>query len=316
MIFSGSMVAIVTPFHNGAVDEEKLRQLVKFQINKGTSAIVPCGTTGESATLTHEEHNQVVSIIVDAVGKKVPVIAGTGSNSTKEAIQLTRRAKEVGADAALLITPYYNKPTQEGLFEHYKAVAETVDIPLILYNVPGRTSVNMLPQTVERLAEFENIVGIKEASGSLSQVTEILQRCKDAITVLSGDDALTLPILAVGGKGVISVAANIIPGRMAELANLCLQGEWPVAANIIPGRMAELANLCLQGEWPKAKDLNLILCPLFRALFYETNPIPVKTALFLMGMIRDEFRLPLCAMSEWNLSKFKEMLIEYQLLPG
>lgn len=293
MMFSGSMVAIVTPFHNGVVDEEKLRQLVKFQINKGTSAIVPCGTTGESATLTHEEHNQVVSIIVDAVGKKVPVIAGTGSNSTKEAIQLTRRAREVGADAALLITPYYNKPTQEGLFEHYKAVAETVDIPLVLYNVPGRTSVNMLPQTVERLAQFDNIVGIKEASGSLSQVTEILQRCKDAITVLSGDDALTLPILAVGGKGVISVAANIIPGRMAELANLCLQGEWP-----------------------KAKDLNLILCPLFRALFYETNPIPVKTALFLMGMIRDEFRLPLCAMSEWNLSKFKEMLIEYQLLPG
>ncbi len=293
MMFSGSMVAIVTPFHNGAVDEEKLRQLVKFQINKGTSAIVPCGTTGESATLTHEEHNQVVSIIVDAVGKKVPVIAGTGSNSTKEAIQLTRRARDVGADAALLITPYYNKPTQEGLFQHYKAVAETVDIPLILYNVPGRTSVNMLPQTVERLAQFDNIVGIKEASGSLSQVTEILQRCKDAIIVLSGDDALTLPILAVGGKGVISVAANIIPGRMAELANLCLQGEWP-----------------------KAKDLNLILCPLFQALFYETNPIPVKTALFLMGMIRDEFRLPLCAMSDWNLSKFKEMLVEYQLLPG
>ena len=232
MMFSGSMVAIVTPFHNGAVDEEKLRQLVKFQINKGTSAIVPCGTTGESATLTHEEHNQVVSIIVDAVGNKVPVIAGTGSNSTKEAIQLTRRAREVGADAALLITPYYNKPTQEGLFEHYKAVAETVDIPLILYNVPGRTSVNMLPQTVERLAQFDNIVGIKEASGSLSQVTEILQRCKDAITVLSGDDALTLPILAVGGKGVISVAANIIPGRMAELANLCLQGEWPKAKDL------------------------------------------------------------------------------------
>jgi len=291
-MFSGSMVAIVTPFHNGAVDEEKLRQLVKFQINKGTSAIVPCGTTGESATLTHEEHNQVVSIIVDAVEKKVPVIAGTGSNSTKEAIQLTRRAKEVGADAALLITPYYNKPTQEGLFQHYKALAETVDIPLILYNVPGRTSVNMLPQTVERLAQFENVVGIKEASGSLSQVTEILQRCKDNITVLSGDDALTLPILAVGGKGVISVAANVIPDRMAELTKLCLQGEWS-----------------------KAKDLNLSLHPLFQALFYETNPIPVKTALFLMGMIRDEFRLPLCDMSEWNLSKFKEMLVEYQLLP-
>ena len=293
MMFSGSMTAIVTPFRNGAVDEEKLRQLVNFQINKGTSAIVPCGTTGESATLTHEEHNQVVSIIVDAVGKKVPVIAGTGSNSTREAIQLTRRAREIGADAALLITPYYNKPTQEGLFQHYKAVAETVDIPLILYNVPGRTSVNMLPQTVERLAQFENIVGIKEASGSLSQVTEILQRCKDGITVLSGDDALTLPILAVGGKGVISVAANIIPDRMAQLADLCLQEEWS-----------------------KAKDLNLILYPLFQALFYETNPIPVKTALFLMGMIRDEFRLPLCAMSDWNLSKFKEVLVKYQLLPG
>ena len=293
MIFTGSMVAIVTPFHNGMVDKEKLKALVKFQIKKGTSAIVPCGTTGESATLTHDEHNQVVSITVEAAEKRVPVIAGTGSNSTEEAIQLTRRAREAGADAALLITPYYNKPTQEGLYQHYKAVAETVDIPLVLYNVPGRTSINLLPQTVERLAHFENIVGIKEASGSLSQVTDILQRCKDSITVLSGDDALTLPILAVGGKGVISVAANIIPDRMTELANLCVQGEWS-----------------------KAKELNLLLYPLFQALFYETNPIPVKTALSLMGMIGDEFRLPLCAMSEWNLSKLKEMLVKYQLLAG
>lgn len=292
-MFSGSMVAIVTPFHNGAIDEEKLRELIAFQIENGTSAIVPCGTTGESATLTHEEHSRVVSITIEAVQKKVPVIAGTGSNSTQEAIQLTQRAKKSGADAALLITPYYNKPTQEGLYLHYQAVAEAVDIPIILYNVPGRTSVNLLPQTVERLAQIENIVGIKEASGSLSQVTEIIQRCGDKIVVVSGDDALTLPVLAVGGAGVISVAANIIPDRMAELVNSFQQGNWS-----------------------RARDLNLDLNQLFQALFYETNPIPVKTALFLMGKIRKEFRLPLSDMSEWNLSRLKEVMINYQLLPG
>lgn len=292
-MFYGSMVAIVTPFLDGLVDEEKLRKLVCFQIENGTSAIVPCGTTGESATLTHEEHNRVVSIVIESAQKKVPVIAGTGSNSTEEAIQLTKKAKEAGADAALLITPYYNKPTQEGLYLHYKAIAEAVDIPQILYNVPGRTSVNLLPPTVERLAHLENIVGIKEASGSLSQVTEILERCEDRISVFSGDDALTLPIMAVGGKGVISVAANIIPDRMATLVKFCAQEDWP-----------------------QARDLNLRLSSLFQALFVETNPIPVKTALYLMKMINHEFRLPLCPLSEWNESKLKEILIKYELLPS
>jgi len=291
-MFSGSMVAIVTPFCNGLVDEKGLQELVAFQIEKGTSAIVPCGTTGESATLSHEEHSRVVALTIEAANRRVPVIAGTGSNSTEEAIQLTRKAKEAGADAALLITPYYNKPTQEGLYLHYKAVAEAVDLPLILYNVPGRTSVNLEPKTVERLSQIENIVGIKEASGSLAQVTEIIQRCGDKMAVFSGDDALTLPILAVGGKGVISVAANIIPDRMAELVNSSLRGDWA-----------------------RAQELNLALYPLFQAMFYETNPIPVKTALWLMGMIREEFRLPLCSMSEWNLSKLKDVLAKYQLLP-
>jgi 4-hydroxy-tetrahydrodipicolinate synthase len=291
-MFSGSMAAIVTPFRRQAIDEEKLRELIEFQIRRGTSALVPCGTTGESATLSHEEHNQVILISVETARKRVPIIAGTGSNSTDEAIRLTRKAQDAGADAALLITPYYNKPTQEGLYQHYRAVAEAVDIPIILYNVPGRTSVNLLPQTVERLARIKNIAGIKEASGSLAQVTEILQRCGDNITVLSGDDALALPIIAVGGKGVISVAANIIPDRMAELVDLCLRNDWA-----------------------RARALNVTLYPLFQALFYETNPIPVKTALSLMGMIREDFRLPLCGMSEWNLNKLKEVLVNYQLLP-
>jgi 4-hydroxy-tetrahydrodipicolinate synthase len=290
-MFSGSMVAIVTPFCNGAVDEKRLQELIAFQIENGTSAIVPCGTTGESATLTHDEHSRVVAITIEAARKRVPVIAGTGSNSTEEAIQLTRRAKKSGADAALLITPYYNKPTQEGLYLHYKAVAEAVDLPLILYNVPGRTSINMEPKTLERLAQIENIVGVKEASGSLAQVTDIIQRCGDKIAVLSGDDALTLPILAVGGKGVISVAANIIPDQMADMVNSFMEG-----------------NLA------RAQELNLNLYPLFQSLFYETNPIPVKTALCLMGKIGGEFRLPLCSMTEWNLSKLKEVLAKYRLL--
>lgn len=288
----GSMVAIVTPFRNGTVDEEGLRELIAFQIANGTSAIIPCGTTGESATLSHEEHIDVLRITKEAVQRKILVIAGTGSNSTSEAIELTRQAYILGADAALLITPYYNKPTQEGLYLHYKAVAEAVDLPIILYNVPSRTSVNLEPKTVERLAQIENIVAIKEASGSLAQVTDIIQRCGDKITVLSGDDALTLPILAVGGKGVISVAANIIPDQMADMVNSFLNG-----------------NLA------RAQELNLNLYPLFQSLFYETNPIPVKTALALMGKIGGEFRLPLCSMSEWNLSKLKEVMAKYRLLP-
>ncbi|MCJ7595415.1 MAG: 4-hydroxy-tetrahydrodipicolinate synthase, partial [Desulfobacterales bacterium] len=216
-MFSGSIVAIVTPFKGGKVDEEKYRELIEFQIKGGTSAIVPCGTTGESATLSIEEHNRVIEIAVKAVNKRVPVIAGTGGNSTREAIELTRHAKEIGADATLQVTPYYNKPTQEGLYEHFKAIAKSAPLPQVLYNVPGRTGVNMLPQTVARLAELSEVVAIKEASGNLGQMAEILQLAGEKITLLSGDDNVTLPVLAIGGKGVISVVANIVPGDTSEM---------------------------------------------------------------------------------------------------
>ncbi len=287
-IFQGSMVAIITPFKEGKIDEERLRKLIEFQISNGTSAIVPCGTTGESATLSHEEHDRMVKITVDCVSGRVPIIAGTGSNSTYEAITLTKHAQASGANAALLITPYYNKPTQQGLYEHYLAIAESVDFPIVLYNVPSRTAVNMLPETIARLAEIGNICAVKEASCSLSQVSEIINLCGSRITVISGDDALTLPIIAVGGKGVISVAANILPLKMAELVKSCLNGNWD-----------------------HAREIHQYLFPLFKALFFETNPIPVKTALALMGKIRDELRSPLCPMSMANKEKLVSVLKGY-----
>jgi 4-hydroxy-tetrahydrodipicolinate synthase len=290
-MLQGSMVAIVTPFKDGKIDEIKLKELIEFQISEGISAIVPCGTTGESATLTHEEHDQVVRIAVECVAGRAPVIAGTGSNSTQEAISLTKHAQEAGAYAALLITPYYNKPTQQGLYEYFKAVADAVDIPIILYNVPGRTAVNLLPQTVARLAEIENIRAIKEASGSIAQVSEILNLCGSKITVLSGDDALTFPIMAVGGKGVISVAANIVPSMMTDMVKACLGGAWE-----------------------HARNLHLGLFPLFKAMFFETNPIPVKTALAMMGKIEEEFRSPLCQISNTNREKLSEVLKKYQII--
>jgi len=290
-MFQGSMVAIVTPFMDGRIDEKGFRELIEFQIAQGTSAIVPCGTTGESATLTHEEHDQVVRIAVECAAGRVPVIAGTGSNSTQEAVSLTRHAQEAGADAALLITPYYNKPTQQGLYEYFQSVADAVDFPIILYNVPGRTAVNLLPKTVARLAEIENIQGIKEASGDLSQVSEIVHLCGSKITVLSGDDALTLPILSVGGKGVISVTANIVPSGMAEMVRAGLDNEWD-----------------------KARQCHLDLLPLFKAMFYETNPIPVKTALAMMGRIREEFRSPLCRMSPENRQRLSDVLKKYRIV--
>lgn len=285
------MVAIVTPFKDGELDEARLRELIEFQISQGTSAIVPCGTTGESATLSHEEHDQVVNITVESVAGRVPIIAGTGSNSTQETIKLTKYAKEAGADAALLITPYYNKPTQQGLYEHYLAVAEAVDFPIVLYNVPGRTAVNMLPSTIARLAEIGNIRAVKEASGSLAQVSEILSLCGSKITVLSGDDALTLPIIAVGGKGVISVAANIVPSKMAEMVKASL------------GR-----------DWDQARKLHIYLFGLFQAMFYETNPIPVKTALAMMKKIGEELRPPLCKMSAENRERLKDVLMRYGII--
>jgi 4-hydroxy-tetrahydrodipicolinate synthase len=291
LMFKGSIVAIVTPFRNGKVDEEAFRGLIEFQISNGTSAIVPCGTTGESATLSMEEHNRVISIAVEAVRKRVPVIAGTGGNSTSEAIELTQHAKKTGADATLQVTPYYNKPTQEGLFQHFKAIAKGAPLPQVLYNVPGRTSVNMLPQTVARLAELPEVVAIKEASGDLGQMAEILRLAGDKITLLSGDDNLTLPVLSIGGAGVVSVVANIVPKATAAVIE-----AWE------------------KGQPERAKQLYYQLLPLCQAMFYETNPIPVKTSLALMGKVDVEMRLPLCPMASANLERLRKALKDYGLI--
>ena len=290
-MFKGSIVAIVTPFKDGKVDEESYRQLIEFQIENGTSAIVPCGTTGESATLDIEEHARVIDIAVEAVNKRVPVIAGTGGNSTSEAIELTGHAKEVGADATLQVTPYYNKPTQEGLYQHFRAIAKAVPLPQVLYNVPSRTSVNMLPETVARLSELPEVVAIKEASGDLGQMADIVRLAGDKITLLSGDDNLTLPVLSIGGAGVVSVVANIVPRDTADLVK-----AWE------------------EGRIDEAKGLFYKLLPLCQAMFFETNPIPVKTSLALMGKIQDEMRLPLYPMAPANLEKLKKALSEYGLI--
>jgi 4-hydroxy-tetrahydrodipicolinate synthase len=284
-MFSGSIVALVTPFKDGTVDVSKLEELVARHIDAGTNGIVPCGTTGESATLSHDEHEAVISRVVAAADGKIPVIAGTGSNSTSEAIRLTRFAQEAGADGALLITPYYNKPTQEGLYRHFAKIAGETDIPLVLYNVPSRTGVNMLPETVIRLAELKNVVAVKEASGSIDQSVEIL-RGSD-LKVLSGDDSLTLPLMSVGAAGVISVAANIVPEMMVDLVDLAAAGDF--------------AN---------ARDLHLKLFPLFKALFLETNPIPIKTAMSIEGTLNGELRLPLCEMTPGGREKLARAVRE------
>jgi len=291
-MFTGSCVALVTPFKNGKVDYETLKKLVEFHLKNGTSALVPCGTTGESTTLTYEEHEEVVRFVVEVTKKRIPVIAGAGSNSTQETIDLTRSAKKDGADAVLLVVPYYNKPTQKGLYEHFRKVAEEVNIPIILYNIPGRTGVNMLPETVAKLAkDCKNIVGIKEASGNLDQVSEIVGTCPKDFTVLSGDDALTLPMLALGGKGIISVIANLVPQDMAEMCN-----AW------------------FKGQAERAKQLHHKMFPLIKALFIETNPIPIKTAMGLVGLCSPELRLPLTSMEEKNLEKLKKAMRDYGLL--
>ena len=290
-MFKGSIVAIITPFKEGKVDEEAYRELIEFQIENGTNAIVPCGTTGESATLTIKEHKRVIDMAIEAANHRVPIIAGTGGNSTSEAIELTRHAKKVGADATLQVTPYYNKPTQEGLYRHFKAIADAVALPQVLYNVPGRTSVNMLPETVARLAEFPDIVAIKEASGNIGQMAEIVKLAGEKITLLSGDDNLTLPILSIGGKGVISVVANIVPQDTADMVS-----AWE------------------RGDIAKAQDLYFRLLPLCQAMFYETNPVPVKTSLALMGKIQDELRLPLAPMAPANRDKLKKALQDYGLV--
>lgn len=292
-MFRGAITALVTPFRNGRLDEEAYRELIDWQIRQGVDGIVPCGTTGESATLSHEEHNRVIDIAVDEARGRVPVIAGTGSNSTAEAIRLTRHAKEAGADGALLITPYYNKPTQEGLYQHYRRVAEETKFPLILYNVPSRTGVNLLPETVARLAGIPDVVGIKEATGDLRQVSEVLEKCGDRISVLSGDDFTVLPLLCLGGRGVISVVSNVAPADMAGMVR---------AFN--------------DGDLARARELHFRLMPLARAMFLETNPVPVKTALALMGRIALEVRLPLYEMTPENRVRLEGVLRSYGLLEG
>ena len=291
-MFRGSIVAIVTPFFDGGVDEERLRELVEFHISNGTHGIVPCGTTGESATLSYEEHKQVVRIVLDQVKGRLPVIAGSGSNSTAEALELTRFAKEAGADAALVITPYYNKPPQEGLFRHYSYLAKEVDFPIIIYNVPSRTGVDILPHTIARLAGLSQIVGVKEATGSVRRTTDILALVdRENFCILSGDDFIVYPLLCVGGNGVISVAANVAP-RM----------------------MADLVESFEAGDHAKARKLHYELQPLCEAMFYETNPIPVKTALVEMGLIQDEVRMPLCPMSSANRERLKKVLSDMGII--
>ena len=290
-MFKGVFVAIVTPFKNGKIDEEALRGLIDFQIAGGVDGIVPCGTTGESATLNHEEHDQVIRIAVDACKGQARVLAGTGSNSTQEAIQLSRNAKNAGADGLLQITPYYNKPNQEGLYHHFSSIADAVDLPIVLYNVPSRTSVNMVPETVVRLAKIKNIVGTKEASGSLQAISKIIDNCGKDFTVLSGDDPLLWPILAIGGKGVISVTANILPAKVAALCK---------AAAI--------------GDIAEARSLHYELMDINDSLFIDTNPIPVKAALHLMGKIENELRGPLIELSKDTLERLKKAMACHGLL--
>jgi 4-hydroxy-tetrahydrodipicolinate synthase len=290
-MFKGAMVAIVTPFKNDQVDEKALRELIEFQIANGTDAIVPCGTTGESATLTHEEHDRVIEITIDAVKKRVPVIAGTGSNNTAEALRLTRHACDAGADGALIVCPYYNRPTQEGLYQHFKTIAESVPIPIIPYNIPTRTGVNLMPEMVAKLAKIKNIVGIKEASGSIAQMSDIINLCDNDFSVLSGDDIFTLPLMAIGGAGVISTISNVAPADMAGLIDAFENGDLI-----------------------KAKALHHKMSKLIDALFIEVNPIPVKAALALMGKIEYEYRLPLCKMAEANFEKLKKIMINYGLI--
>ncbi|HNS78343.1 MAG TPA: 4-hydroxy-tetrahydrodipicolinate synthase [Syntrophorhabdus sp.] len=292
MELKGIYTALVTPFKNYDVDEEALERLIDFQLKSKVDGLVPCGTTGEAATLSYEEHEKVVELTVKHVKGTVPVVAGTGSNSTKETIELSQSAKNVGADMCLLTTPYYNKPTQEGLYQHYKKVAEEVDIPIILYNIPGRTGINMNPDTIARLAQIPNIVGIKEASGSLVQVAEIYRLAKERITIMSGDDNLFLPMMSVGARGVISVLSNAMPVELQALYQAFL-GEK---------------------DMQKAMDMNTSLLPIMQAMFVETNPIPIKETLYHMGMMEKEFRLPLCPLSEGSSKFLKGVLREYGLL--
>ncbi|MEM3519244.1 MAG: 4-hydroxy-tetrahydrodipicolinate synthase [Candidatus Hadarchaeales archaeon] len=292
-MFEGAYTAMVTPFtEDGEVSEEGIRELVEFQIKNGIHGLVPVGTTGECSTLSYEEHKRVIEIVVDAARGRVPVVAGTGSNSTWEAIMLTRHAKEIGADGALLVVPYYNKPTQAGLYAHFKKIAEEVDIPQLIYNIPSRTGVNMLPETMAKLAKLKNVVGVKEASGDVDQVRKIIELTRgEDFVVISGNDSDTLEIMKLGGVGVISVASNIIPGRVVELVDVARKGDFE-----------------------KAKKIHEELLPIFKALFIETNPGPVKTAMRWMGLPAGPLRLPLVDMEPQNQQKLRDVMIQMGIL--
>jgi len=290
-MFEGVLTALVTPFHEGAVDERTLHELVELQITAGVDGLVPCGSTGEAATLTHAEHRRVIEVVVAAARGRVRVLAGTGSNSTAEAIELTRHAKEAGADGALLISPYYNKPTPEGIVQHYAAVARETALPLVVYNIPGRTASNLLPATMARLAEIEQVVGVKESCGDLHQVAQVIAATPSDFRVLSGDDWATLPMMALGGAGVISTASNVAPADVVELVRAFRAGDLP-----------------------RARDVFYRLLPLLDALFSATNPIPVKAALALRGVIREELRLPLVRLGDANRARLQLAMKEFGLL--
>jgi 4-hydroxy-tetrahydrodipicolinate synthase len=291
-IFTGSFVALVTPFRNGKVDEATLRELVEMHAASGTDGLVPCGTTGESPTLSHDEHRRVVEVVVDAARKRMKILAGTGSNSTSEAIELTRHAEKTGADGALVVNPYYNKPTQEGLYRHFRAVAESAAFPIVVYNIQSRTAVNIETATMARLVkDVKNIRGVKEASGSLDQMSQVIAACGPGFSVLSGDDNLTLPLMAVGGHGVISVIANILPRETAEMVHAALDNDIK-----------------------RARELHYRLFPMARAAFLETNPIPIKEAMAMAGMIEPEFRLPMCRMSDANRETLRGIVRQYGLV--
>jgi 4-hydroxy-tetrahydrodipicolinate synthase len=292
-MWRGCLTALVTPFRGGEIDFAALERLVDAQVAGGVQGVVPCGSTGESATLTHDEHIRVVEAVVRFARGRVPVIAGTGSNSTAEAVRLTRAAEEVGAAGALLLSPYYNKPTQDGIYQHYAAVAGATKLPIIAYNIPARTASNILPETIVRLSHIENVVGVKEASGSLQQVIEIIAGAEPGFAVWSGDDVMTLPIVAAGGAGAIAVSSNVIPGRFVAFTDALLAGDLA-----------------------RARDLMYDLLPLVRALTmsFEVNPIPVKTAAALVGLCAEEFRLPLTPMSPGNRTQLERVLREHALV--
>jgi 4-hydroxy-tetrahydrodipicolinate synthase len=289
-MFSGAFSALITPFRDGAVDESALRELVEWQIQSGIDGLVPCGSTGESATLTHAEHEQVIRLVVEQARRRVPVIAGTGSNSTAEAIRLTTFAREVRADGALLISPYYNKPTQDGIYKHYKMIGASVDLPLIVYNIPGRTGSNILPETFARMCDIKQVVGIKEASGSMDQCSDILKLCGDRLAMLSGDDSLTLPLMSMGAKGVISVVTNVMPREMHDLVAAAFAGNFQLA-----------------------REIHFKMIPLMRALFVETNPIPVKQACAFMGKCTNEMRMPLLPMTPGAADRLRSVMKELRL---